>query len=167
MITLLRTMWGKAAVLRIRARRVLVLGTLLASLSLAALPRALALDPDRRISQYGHNVWRIQDGAIPSPYQYCSNHRRVSLDNNCARVDAFRWRPVPAVAASPGTESARHAFLGCIRLTRRQPLDRYHTWFGSLEGRPSANVHGLRASRRHIRNYGGRFRDNMGNSLWV
>jgi hypothetical protein len=36
-------------VVRIRARRFFVLGTVLASLLLVALPRALALDPDRRI----------------------------------------------------------------------------------------------------------------------
>ena len=51
-------------VVRIGARRVLVLATVLANLSLVALPSALAIDPDRQISQYGHAVWRIQDGAI-------------------------------------------------------------------------------------------------------
>jgi hypothetical protein len=50
---------------RIRARRVFGLSTVLANLSLAALPGAVA--PDRRISQYGHSVWRIQDGAIAPP----------------------------------------------------------------------------------------------------
>ena len=28
-------------------------------------PSANALDPDRRISQYGHTAWRIQDGTVP------------------------------------------------------------------------------------------------------
>src|SRR3984893_10930545 len=63
-MTVLQTMWDKAVVVRIRARRVFVLGAVFASLSLVALPRVLALDPDRRISQYGHTVWRIQDGTI-------------------------------------------------------------------------------------------------------
>jgi signal transduction histidine kinase/streptogramin lyase len=27
----------------------------------------LALDPNRRLSQYGHNAWRIQDGFLPGP----------------------------------------------------------------------------------------------------
>ena len=63
-MTILRIMWGNAVVVRIQARRVLVLGAVLANLLLVALPRALALDPERRISQYGHTVWRIQDGAI-------------------------------------------------------------------------------------------------------
>ncbi len=67
MMTVLQTMWDKAVIVRIRARRVFVLGAALASLLLAALPRVLALDPDRRISQYGHTVWRIQDGAISPP----------------------------------------------------------------------------------------------------
>jgi hypothetical protein len=35
-MTVLRTMWGKAVVVRTRARRVFVLGTVLASLSLVS-----------------------------------------------------------------------------------------------------------------------------------
>ena len=50
MTTVLRTMWGKAVVVRIWARRVFVLGTVLASLLLVALPRALALDPALRLA---------------------------------------------------------------------------------------------------------------------
>ncbi len=57
-------MWGKAVVVRIRARRVFVLGAVLASLLLVALPRAHALDPDQRISQYAHTAWRVRDGAF-------------------------------------------------------------------------------------------------------
>jgi PAS domain S-box-containing protein len=63
-MTVLRTMWGKAVVVRIRARRVFVLSTVLASLLLVALPRALALNPDHRISQYAHTAWRVRDGAF-------------------------------------------------------------------------------------------------------
>ena len=63
-MTVLQTMWGKAVVVRIRARRVFVLVTALASLLLVALPRAHALDPDRRISQYAHTAWRVRDGAF-------------------------------------------------------------------------------------------------------
>jgi ligand-binding sensor domain-containing protein len=51
-------------IVRIRARRVFVLGTAVASLLLIALPRAQALDPDRRISQYAHTAWRVRDGAF-------------------------------------------------------------------------------------------------------
>jgi len=50
-----------------RVRCLLALGTVLSGLLLAGLPAAVALDPDRRISQYGHIVWPIQDGDISSP----------------------------------------------------------------------------------------------------
>jgi hypothetical protein len=58
----LQTMWGRAV--QIRARRAFALGTVLASLLLVALPRALALDPGRRISQHAHTAWRVHDGAF-------------------------------------------------------------------------------------------------------
>jgi PAS domain S-box-containing protein len=57
-------MRDNAVIVRIRARRVFVLGAVLASLLLVLLPRALALDPDRRISQYAHTAWRVRDGAF-------------------------------------------------------------------------------------------------------
>jgi ligand-binding sensor domain-containing protein len=60
----LQTMRDNAVIVRIRARRVFVLGAVLASLLLVLLPRALALDPDRRISQYAHTAWRVRDGAF-------------------------------------------------------------------------------------------------------
>src|SRR5271170_2436967 len=63
-MTVLQTMWDKTVTVRIRARRVFALGTVLASLLLVALPRALALDPDRRLSQYAHTAWRVRDGAF-------------------------------------------------------------------------------------------------------
>jgi ligand-binding sensor domain-containing protein len=63
-MTVLQTMWGKAVVVRVRARRVFALGTVLASLLLVALPRAHALDPHPRISQYAHTAWRVRDGAF-------------------------------------------------------------------------------------------------------
>ena len=89
MVTVLQTTWQKAVVVRIRARHVFVLGAVLANLSLVALPRVLALDPDRRISQYGHTVWRVQDSAI-SPYQYCSNHGVGHQPFHCG----VAWRPL-------------------------------------------------------------------------
>jgi signal transduction histidine kinase/ligand-binding sensor domain-containing protein len=35
--------------------------------SIFLLSRAYALDPNRRISQYGHSIWRTQDGFQPNP----------------------------------------------------------------------------------------------------
>jgi PAS domain S-box-containing protein len=63
-MTVLRIMWGNAVVVRIQARRVFLLGIVLTILSLVALPRGLALDPDRRISQYAHTAWRVRDGVF-------------------------------------------------------------------------------------------------------
>jgi ligand-binding sensor domain-containing protein len=101
-------MWGKAVVVRIRARRVFVLGTVLANLSLVALPRALALDPDRRISQYGHTVWRIQDGAISPPTniaQTTDGFLWITTAQGLMRFDGVRfmpWQP-PQGQNLPGT----------------------------------------------------------------
>ena len=106
-MTVLRTMWG-AVVVRIRARCVFVLGTVLANLSLVALPRAVALDPDRRISQYGHTVWRIQDGAISPPTniaQTTDGFLWITTAQGLMRFDGVRfmpWQP-PHGQNLPGT----------------------------------------------------------------
>jgi len=103
-----RTMWCKAMVVPIRARRVFVLSTVLANLSLVALPRALALDPDRRISQYGHTVWRIQDGAISPPTniaQTTDGFIWITTAQGLMRFDGVRfapWQP-PQGQNLPGT----------------------------------------------------------------
>src|SRR6202047_665551 len=104
----LQTMGGKAGAGRIRAPRVFVLGTVLASLLLVALPRALALDPDRRISQYGHTVWRIQDGAISPPTniaQTTDGFLWITTAQGLMRFDGVRfmpWQP-PQGQNLPGT----------------------------------------------------------------
>ena len=48
-----------------RARRLVVLGTVLTGMLLAGLPAALALDPNLQISQYAHTAWRLRDGTFP------------------------------------------------------------------------------------------------------
>jgi ligand-binding sensor domain-containing protein len=107
-MTVLQTMWNKAVVVRIRARRVFVLGTVLANLSLVALPRALALEPNRRISQYGHTVWRIQDGAISPPTniaQTTDGFLWITAAQGLMRFDGVRfmpWQP-PQGQNLPGT----------------------------------------------------------------
>jgi signal transduction histidine kinase/ligand-binding sensor domain-containing protein len=107
-MTVLQTMWDKAMIVRIRARRVFVFGVVLANLSLVALPRALALDPDRRISQYGHTVWRIQDGAISPPTniaQTTDGFIWITTAQGLLRFDGVRfipWQP-PQGQNLPGT----------------------------------------------------------------
>jgi PAS domain S-box-containing protein len=112
-MAVLRTMWGNAMVARIRARRVFVLGAVLANL--VALPRALALDPDRRISQYGHTAWRIQDGAISPPTniaQTSDGFLWITTAQGLMRFDGVRfvpWQP-PQGQNLPGTHFS--ALLG-------------------------------------------------------
>jgi PAS domain S-box-containing protein len=107
-MTVLQTMWRMALIVRIRGRRVFVLGAVLASLWLVVLPRALALDPDRRISQYGHTVWRIQDGAISPPTniaQTTDGFLWVTTAQGLMRFDGVRflpWQPPPGQNL-PGT----------------------------------------------------------------
>jgi len=87
---------------------VIVLGTVLVTLSLLALPPALALDPDRRISQYGHTVWRIQDGAISPPTniaQTTDGFLWITTAQGLMRFDGVRfmpWQP-PQGQNLPGT----------------------------------------------------------------
>jgi len=47
-----------------RVRHLLALGTVLAGMLVSGFTAALALDPDRRISQYAHTAWRVRDGAF-------------------------------------------------------------------------------------------------------
>src|ERR1700756_3665685 len=107
-MTVLRTTWGRAVVVRIWARRVFVFGILLANLLLLAVPRALALDPDRRISQYGHTVWRIQDGALSPPTniaQTTDGFLWITTAQGLMRFDGVRfmpWQP-PQGQYLPGT----------------------------------------------------------------
>ena len=107
-MTVLQTMWDKAIIVRIRAPRVFVLGAVLASLLPVALPRAHALDPDRRISQYGHTVWRIQDGAISPPTniaQATDGFLWITTAQGLMRFDGVRfmpWQP-PQGQNLPGT----------------------------------------------------------------
>jgi PAS domain S-box-containing protein len=95
-MTVLQTMWRMALIVRIRGRRVFVLGAVLAGLSLLALPRALAVDPDRRISQYGHTIWRVQDGAISPPTniaQTTDGFLWITTAQGLMRFDGVRFTP--------------------------------------------------------------------------
>ena len=95
-------MWGKAVVVQFQARRIFVLGTVLASLLLVALPRAHAVDPERHISQYGHTAWRVQDGFFDgAPWsiaQTADGYLWIGGANGLLRFDGVRfvpWTPPP------------------------------------------------------------------------
>jgi PAS domain S-box-containing protein len=107
-MTVLQTMWDKAVIVRMRARGVFASGAVLACLLLVAAPGALGLDPDRRISQYGHTVWRIQDGAISPPTniaQTTDGFLWITTAQGLMRFDGVRfvpWQP-PQGQSLPGT----------------------------------------------------------------
>jgi PAS domain S-box-containing protein len=127
-MTVLQTMWEKAVMVPVRARAVSALGAVLSSLLLVALPRAHALDPDRRISQYGHTVWRIQDSAISPPIniaQTTDGFLWVTTAQGLMRFDGVRfrqWQP-PQGQSLPGTH------LSAVLGTRDGSL-----WIGTTRG---------------------------------
>jgi PAS domain S-box-containing protein len=128
-MTVLQTMWDKAMIVRIRARRVLVLGTVLASLLLVALPRAHAVDPERHISQYGHTAWRIQDGFFEGvPYaiqQTADGYLWIGGANGLVRFDGVRFVPF---TPPPGRQLPAPV-IGRILAARDGSL-----WIGTMRG---------------------------------
>ena len=71
-----------------------------ALLVLAVVARhGFALDPNRRLSQYGHNAWRIQDGFLPGPPQQFGlaqtgdGYLWISTRSGLFRFDGVRLTP--------------------------------------------------------------------------
>ncbi len=63
-------------------------------------PPANALDPNRRLSQYGHTAWRMQDGVFPgSPHavaQTTDGYLWIGTESGLVRFDGARfvsWTP--------------------------------------------------------------------------
>jgi signal transduction histidine kinase/ligand-binding sensor domain-containing protein len=71
-----------------------ILGFLLVAL---VCPGAAGLDPSRKISQYGHNMWRIQDGYLPAPpeaiAQTGDGYLWMGTDAGLVRFDGVRFVP--------------------------------------------------------------------------
>ena len=82
---------------RRRARRLLALGTVLTGMLLSGLPAALALDPDRRISQYAHTAWRVRDdafaGAPDAITQTADGYVWIGTIGGLVRFDGVRFDP--------------------------------------------------------------------------
>lgn len=62
----------------------------------ASLP-ALALNPDRRLTQYGHTAWRVQDGVLPAipnaVGQTADGYLWIGTDAGLVRFDGVRFTP--------------------------------------------------------------------------
>src|ERR1700761_2809465 len=92
----------------LRARHFNVLRSLLICLlSLwLMLSAAQALDPNKRLTQYAHSAWRIQDGFLPNtPYwisQTKDGYLWIGGGNGALRFDGVRFTPwsVP-IASTP------------------------------------------------------------------
>ena len=60
-------------------------------------PRVAGLDSSRKISQYGHNMWRIQDGHLPAPpdaiAQTADGYLWVGTPAGLVRFDGVRFVP--------------------------------------------------------------------------
>src|SRR5215467_4750045 len=72
--------------------------TILSFLLVAVVcPRVAGLDPSRKISQYGHNMWRIQDGYLPAPPEAIAQTRDgylwIGTDAGLLRFDGVRFVP--------------------------------------------------------------------------
>jgi PAS domain S-box-containing protein len=66
---------------------------------------AQALDPNKRLTQYSHTAWRIQDGFLPNIPWWISQTKDgylwVGGGNGASRFDGVRFTPWSAPIASP------------------------------------------------------------------
>src|SRR3984957_1701935 len=69
------------------------------------LSAAQALDPNKRLTQYAHTAWRIQDGFLPNTPFWISQTKDgylwVGGSNGAWRFDGVRFTPWSAPIASP------------------------------------------------------------------
>ena len=83
-------------------------------------PRVAGLDSSRKISQYGHSMWRIQDGYLPAPpeaiAQTADGYLWVGTAAGLVRFDGVRFSPW----ASPKGE--------------KLPSDQIHSLLGTSDG---------------------------------
>src|SRR5215475_9796606 len=74
-----------------------ILGFLLVTL---VCPEVAGLAPSRKISQYGHSMWRIQDGYLPAPpeaiAQTGDGYLWIGTDAGLVRFDGVRFSPWPS-----------------------------------------------------------------------
>jgi PAS domain S-box-containing protein len=83
---------------------------------LSGLPPALALDPDRRISQYAHTAWRVRDGAFAGTpdaiTQTTDGYVWIGTTGGLVRFDGVRFVPWLPSAGKQLLSSNISALLG-------------------------------------------------------
>jgi signal transduction histidine kinase/ligand-binding sensor domain-containing protein len=79
-------------------------------------PRVAGLDPSRKISQYGHNMWRIQDGYLPAPpeaiAQTADGYLWVGTAAGLVRFDGVRFVPWASPTGEKLPSDQIHSLLG-------------------------------------------------------
>ena len=102
-------------------------GTLVALL--LAAPAALALDPARAISQYGHTAWTLQDGVLPGAptaiVQTVDGYLWIATRVGLVRFDGARFTPF---TPPPGEE------LGSSRVLSLGAASDGSLWIGTRAG---------------------------------
>jgi PAS domain S-box-containing protein len=104
------------SILQRRAKHLLALGTVLAGWLPVAPPRALALDPDLRISQYAHTAWRVRDGAFAGApdaiTQTTDGYVWIGTHAGLLRFDGVRFVPFAPPAGKQLPNPAVISLLG-------------------------------------------------------
>ncbi|WP_257386952.1 sensor histidine kinase [Tahibacter caeni] len=107
------------------AARLLAIGFCVVALPGVASP-AHALDPARAVSQYGHNAWRVRDGALPGPAypiaQTADGYLWIGTQAGVVRFDGVRFVPL---RARDGT-TLPDSFITSLRAARDGSL-----WIGT------------------------------------
>ena len=119
--------WFNQTVARFASTLLLLLALLLAMTG--AADRALALDPEKRLDQYGHDVWTSQNGlpgeAVYQILQSPDGYLWLRTSAGLVRFDGVRFvLAKPAVAGHPVNEPVKAICLGAggdllVRTTTR------------------------------------------------
>jgi len=99
--------------MRLRLVAQTMLGFLLVAL---VCPEVAGLDPSRKISQYGHSMWRIQDGYLPGPpeaiTQTADGYLWIGTHAGLVRFDGVRFVPWASAKSEKLPSDQIHYLLG-------------------------------------------------------
>jgi signal transduction histidine kinase/ligand-binding sensor domain-containing protein len=91
-------------------------GFLCLVLTALTCPGATGLDPSRKISQYAHNMWRIQDGYLPAPpeaiAQTADGYLWIGTHAGLVRFDGVRFVPWTSARGEKLPSDEIHYLLG-------------------------------------------------------
>lgn len=86
------------------------------ALSLFVCPTASSLDHSLKISQYGHSMWRIQDGYLPGPTEDIAQTRDgylwIGTDLGLLRFDGVRFVPWASLTTEQLPDNQIFSLLG-------------------------------------------------------